>query len=31
MNMGVFEALKQAGVKDGDEVRIGHIVFDYFD
>lgn len=29
--MGVFEALKQAGVKDGDEVRIGHIVFDYYD
>ena len=26
--MGVFEALKQAGIKDGDEVKIGHIVFD---
>ena len=29
-NMGVFEALKQAGIKDGDEVKIGHIVFDYY-
>ncbi|MGN0013829.1 MAG: GTPase ObgE [Candidatus Gastranaerophilaceae bacterium] len=29
--MGVFEALKQAGVKNGDEVRIGHIIFDYYD
>ena len=28
--MGVFEALKQAGIKDGDEVKIGHIVFDYY-
>ncbi len=30
-SMGVFEALKQAGVKDGDEIKIGHIVFDYYD
>ncbi len=30
-DMGVFEALKQAGVKDGDEVKIGHIVFAYYD
>lgn len=29
--MGVFEALKEAGVKDGDEVKIGHIVFAYYD
>ncbi len=29
-DMGVFEALKHAGVKDGDEVKIGHIVFDYY-
>lgn len=29
-NMGVFEALKQAGVKDGDTVKIGHIEFDYY-
>ncbi len=29
-DMGVFEALKQAGVKDGDEVKIGHIVFAYY-
>ena len=29
--MGVFEALKAAGVKDGDEVKIGHIVFAYYD
>lgn len=30
-SMGVFEALKQAGIKDGDEVKIGHIIFDYYD
>jgi GTP-binding protein len=30
-DMGVFTALKEAGVKEGDEVKIGHIVFDYFD
>lgn len=29
-SMGVFEALKQAGVKDGDSVKIGHIEFDYY-
>ncbi|MBQ2645196.1 Obg family GTPase CgtA, partial [bacterium] len=29
-DMGVFEALKQAGIKDGDEVKIGHIIFDYY-
>ena len=29
--MGVFEALKQAGIKDGDEVKVGRIVFDYYD
>lgn len=30
-DMGVFEALKHAGVKDGDEIKIGHIVFAYYD
>ncbi len=30
MNMGVFEALKEAGIKDGDTVKIGHIEFDYY-
>lgn len=29
-NMGVFEALRQAGIKDGDSVKIGHIEFDYY-
>ncbi len=29
-SMGVFEALEQAGIKDGDSVKIGHIEFDYF-
>ena len=29
-SMGVFEALAQAGVKDGDIVKVGHIVFDYY-
>lgn len=29
-SMGVFEALEQAGVKDGDQVKIGHIEFDYY-
>ena len=29
--MGVFEALVQAGAKDGDSVKIGHIEFDYFE
>lgn len=29
-SMGVFEALEQAGVKDGDQVKIGHIEFDYW-
>lgn len=29
--MGVFEALVQAGAKDGDNVKIGHIEFDYFE
>ncbi len=30
MNMGVFDALKEAGIKDGDSVKIGHIEFDYY-
>ncbi len=30
-SMGVFEALIQAGVKDGDSVKIGHIEFDYYE
>jgi len=29
-SMGVFEALAAAGVKDGDIVKVGHIVFDYY-
>ncbi len=29
--MGVFEALKAAGVKEGDVVKIGHLEFDYLD
>ena len=29
-SMGVFEALVSAGVKDGDIVKVGHIVFDYY-
>lgn len=29
-SMGVFEALASAGVKDGDIVKVGHIVFDYY-
>ncbi len=28
-SMGVFEALKEAGVKEGDVVKIGHLEFDY--
>ncbi len=28
-SMGVFDALKQAGVKEGDTVKIGHLEFDY--
>lgn len=30
-SMNVYEALKQAGIKDGDIVKIGHIEFDYYD
>ena len=30
-NMGVYEALKEAGIKEGDAVKIGHIEFDYYD
>lgn len=29
--MGVYDALKAAGVQEGDHVKIGHIEFDYFD
>lgn len=29
-SMGVFEALASTGVKDGDTVKVGHIVFDYY-
>ncbi|MDD3237448.1 MAG: GTPase ObgE [Candidatus Gastranaerophilales bacterium] len=29
--MGVYEALKNAGVKDGDNVKIGHIEFNYLE
>ena len=28
-SMGVFEALKEAGVQEGDVVKIGHLEFDY--
>ena len=28
-SMGVFEALKEAGVQEGDLVKIGHLEFDY--
>ena len=27
--MGVFDALKAAGVQEGDTVKIGHLEFDY--
>lgn len=30
-SMNVYDALKQAGIKEGDVVKIGHIQFDYFD
>ena len=29
-SMGVFEALDQAGAKDGDTIKISHLEFDYF-
>lgn len=29
--MNVYQALKEAGIKEGDSVKIGHIEFDYFD
>lgn len=29
--MGVFNALKEAGAKDGDMVHIGHFEFEYYD
>ena len=30
-SMGVFDALVQSGIKDGDSVKIGHIEFDYYE
>ena len=30
-SLNVYEALKEAGIKDGDMVKIGHIEFDYYD
>ena len=30
-SMNVYEALKEAGIKEGDVVKIGHIQFDYYD
>ena len=30
-SMNVYDALKQAGIKDGDVVKIGHIQFDYYE
>ncbi len=29
--MNVYDALKEAGIKEGDTVKIGHIEFDYYD
>ncbi len=29
--MNVYKALKEAGIKDGDIVKIGHIEFEYYD
>lgn len=29
--MNVYKALKEAGIKDGDVVKIGHIEFEYYD
>lgn len=29
--MNVYQALKEAGIQEGDSVKIGHIEFDYFD
>ena len=28
-SMGVFEALKDSGIKEGDTVKIGHLEFEY--
>lgn len=30
-SMNVFEALKAAGIKDGNTVKVGHIEFEYYD
>lgn len=30
-SMDVYKALKEAGIKDGDVVKIGHIQFEYYD
>ena len=30
-SMNVYEALKAAGIKDGDVVKISHIQFEYYD
>lgn len=30
-SMNVFEALKAAGIKDGNVVKVGHIEFEYYD
>lgn len=30
-SMKVYDALKEAGIKEGDVVKIGHIQFDYYD
>ena len=30
-SLNVYEALKEAGIKDGDIVKIGHIEFEYYD
>jgi GTP-binding protein len=30
-SMNVYEALKEAGIKEGDLVKVGHIEFEYFD
>ena len=30
-SMGVFTALKEAGIKNGDTIKIGHLEFEYYE
>ena len=30
-SMGVFEALKEAGIKSGDTIKVGHLEFEYYE